>query len=720
MTRWQRRARLLVAVFVIGFAALLLFAFKRRPPAPVPVSTGRTDPNAVVESTSGQSFRFKGTHEDVRVAYDKQLTYKDGSTRLIGVKVVTTERGGARTFTVSAKEGLVGQNESTLTMNGDVNFAASDGLTAKTEHATYTESDGMLRAPGPVEFTRGRLSGTGIGMTYDKNQDILVIVDQAHIQMPGGQGTTSTEITAPTATLARRDKYARFERGIKARRGGQILEAESSVAHLSDDGERVESIELRGHSTITSSKSQPGGLQSLTGRDMDLKYGPDGETLEHAVITGDASLHLAGGTGSSGRRITANIMDITLAPDGTTPVALIGRESVQLVFPAEQGGAARTIKAMNLEARGDAMNGLTSATFTGASTPGCLDRRTAGPDCDVDFRESDAGGGRAAKAGSLDVSLKPGMSAIEEAKFSRNVRFEEAKLGTVAAAARYLLDKGTLELSGSEPGALRPHLVTEQITIDANRVDVTLAGPKMKASGAVQSVLQPKPKDQKSESKTPSMLKGDQAVNIVGDDLDYDGGESKAVYKGHAKLWQTDTTVQGQTLALDNKNGDITASGLVTTTAMLEQSNKDGAKQKRERVRSVGTAQEFKYEESMRRATYSREAHLSGPQGDMSADKIELYLLPSGNEVDRAEAYADQGKLTLREQKRKTSGARLTYTTANDTYVVTGTPVTIADECGSETVGRKLTFIAGTDTVIIESEGRGRTQTRSTGQCLGK
>ena len=231
MTRWQRRVRVLVAIFAVSFAAMLLFAFKKRPPAPAPVGTGRTDPNAVVESTSGQSFKFKGTREDVRVAYDRQLTYKDGSTRLMGVTVVTTERGGARTFTVSAKEGLVGQNESTIALNGDVNFAASDGLTAKAEHATYSDSDGILRVPGAVEFTRRRLSGTGIGMTYDKNQDVLVIADQAHLQLSGGQDRTSTDITAPTATLARRDKYVRFERGLHARRGGQILQADSSVAH---------------------------------------------------------------------------------------------------------------------------------------------------------------------------------------------------------------------------------------------------------------------------------------------------------------------------------------------------------------------------------------------------------------------------------------------------------------------------------------------------------
>ena len=128
------------------------------------------------------------------------------------------------------------------------------------------------------------------------------------------------------------------------------------------------------------------------------------------------------------------------------------------------------------------------------------------------------------------------MSSIEDAKFSRNVRFEEAKLGAVAASARYVLDQGTLELSGSDPATPRPHLVNDQISIDAVHIDVTLAGPKMKASGAVQSVVQPKPKDQKSETKTPSMLKSDQAVNIVGDDLDYDGSESKAIYTGNARL----------------------------------------------------------------------------------------------------------------------------------------------------------------------------------------
>ncbi len=711
MTRWQRRARVVVALFAVAFAVVLTLAFRRRVAIVAPAPARFTDPNAVVESTAGRSFKVTGTREDVSVEYDRTLTYKDGSSKLLGVRIVTTERGGDRTFTVTANEGHVGQNESVMIVSGAVTLVSSDGFTAKTEHAEYSQLDGIVRAPGVVEFARRGLKGSGVGMTYDNNQDVLVILDQARVRLVSSEGGV-TDIESPTATVARRDHSIAFGRGMRTVRGGQVVQADSATARLSADQERVEGVELRGHSRVTASAPQPGSLQTLTGRDIDLKYGADGETLEHATVTGDAVLHIAGAAGSWGREITANFIDLSLAPDGTTPVALAGRDAVQLTFPAEQGSAGRTIKARNLDAHGEPGRGLTTARFTGAGGPACLDRRTAAADCDVDFRERTATSGRAARSGSLEVTLKPGMSELEEARFARNVRFEEGTLGAVAATARYVLASGMLELAGREPAAPRPHVVDDQITIDADRTDVTLAGPRMKATGDVQSVLRPRADDPKGERKTPAMLKHDQPVRIVSNTLEYDGAASKATYTGSVKLWQTDTSIQGDTLTLDNRSGDMAASGSVTTSTLLEQ--RDKQKNKTERVRSVGTAQDFGYEESTRRATYTGQAHLSGPQGDMTADKIELYLQPSGDEVDRAEAYSH---VTLREQARTTSGDRLTYTSGSETYVVSGAPLKIVDACGRETVGRKLTFLAGTDTAIIDSGGQSRTQTKTTGQC---
>ena len=132
----------------------------RRSPASIPRPSSKAPP--------GHLSRVKLSREDLSIDFEKQLTYADGTTRLLGVKVTTTNRGDGRTFTVTAKEGEVHDNPTGYTVNGDVKLVASDGLTARTEHATYAESDATVRAPGPVEFARGRMAGTGMGMTYDK------------------------------------------------------------------------------------------------------------------------------------------------------------------------------------------------------------------------------------------------------------------------------------------------------------------------------------------------------------------------------------------------------------------------------------------------------------------------------------------------------------------------------------------------------------------------
>ena len=697
MSKWQRRARLLIAFVALVFAVGVALEFKRRPAGEVAVSVAPTDPNAVVESTGGRVMRFNREHEDVSVEYERQLTYADGSTKLIGVKVSTGGRDDGRGFTVTGKEGQVGQKESVVALNGDVKLAASDGFTAKTEHATYTDSDGVVRAPGPVEFAHDRMSGSGVGMTYDKNRDVLAILDQAVLHMaPDEQGGGAVEVTSSAATFARREKTVRFERGLHIRRAGQVIEADAGVAYLTPDEKRIDTIELGGGSRITGASPRAGGLQALTGRDMTLKYAPDGQALQHALVDGDAVIQLAGEAGKPGRQIAANTIDIAFAPDGSTPTAVAGREAVTLTFPADQEGATRTIRANTLDAKGEPGRGLTTAQFSG----------------NVQYRERGGAIDRAASSGALDLALKPGMSAIEDATFTHAVRFEEGKMATLSAVARYDLDKGLIELTGAEPGMAAPHVVNEQISVDATRIDVTLAGPNMRATGNVKSVLQPpKPGSQKDDTKLPSLLKQDQPVNVTGDNLNYDGTAARATYTGKAQLWQGDTSVRTDTLVIDDKTGDLSATGSVVTNVRLEQVNKDN---KKERIASVATAKDFKYEESVRRATYTGDAHLSGPQGDMTAAKIELYLKRSGDELDHAEVY---DAVTLREQNRKTTGSHMTYTATDERYVVTGAPVTIADQCGRETIGKTLTFLKATDTIDVDGNQRIRTQTKGGGKC---
>ena len=97
--------------------------------------------------------------------------------------------------------------------------------------------------------------------------------------------------------------------------------------------------------------------------------------------------------------------------------------------------------------------------------------------------------------------------------------------------------------------------------MDANLVDLTLAGPKLLATGSVKSVIQgAKPgRGGTAERRVPSMLKEDKPVNVTADALDYDGSASKAVYSGSAQLWQDETSIKGKTIVLDEKTGDVSA-----------------------------------------------------------------------------------------------------------------------------------------------------------------
>ena len=91
-----------------------------------------------------------------------------------------------------------------------------------------------------------------------------------------------------------------------------------------------------------------------------------------------------------------------------------------------------------------------------------------------------------------------------------------------------------------------------------------------------------------------------------------------------------------------------------------------------------------------------------------------MYLKPSGDELERVEGYE---KVTLRDQNRKTTGARMTYLSADERYVVTGAPVTIVDQCGRDTTGSTLTFYKATDRIVVDGNEQVPTQTKGVGNC---
>ena len=110
------------------------------------------------------------------------------------------------------------------------------------------------------------------------------------------------------------------------------------------------------------------------------------------------------------------------------------------------------------------------------------------------------------------------------------------------------------------------------------------------------------------------------------------------------------------------------------------------------------------YDEARRLATYTGKAHLIGPEGDVTAEKLELFLVKDANELERAEGYGANGAVIVKEGQRVATGARLTYTAKDEKYLMTGTPVEAVeiakDDC-KKSVGAVLTFRRSVDSVSM-------------------
>ncbi len=686
MARWQKRARVGLGLFGIAFAIVVYAAIgERQTAAPIDRPT-RLDPRAILESVGAVLQQFRETRKDYVVKAERQLRYEDGTTKSFGVTIEVKNRGG-RDFVVSGREMQGDETKKLLDIIGGVTLTANDGFTVEAEHATFNEADATVAAPGAVTFGKGRMSGTGVGMTYNQTTDVLSLSGEARVTVVNDARETVTEFTADRAVLSRQENYLALDGGVRALRSAQVLESDRGLARLSDDDEFITFIELRGSARVTGGDA----FEAMSARDIDLDYTDDGATLERVGLRGEGRIAMRGGEGASGRQFAGDTLDLTLASDSSLTAAT-GRGSVRVDLPAGQGTPARSIRAEAFDGTGAAGQGLTSARFTGG----------------VEYREDAQAGRRTRVARSTALGVGLAEDVVTTAAFSGRVRFEDGDLRASAAGADYDPAAGALRLKGADEGG-GPRVADAQIQIEAEAIDVTLEGPAMRATGTVKTVLQAT-----ASGRMPGLLERKNPVNANADALAYQGPAGAAVYGGNAMLWQGETAVRGDSITLDRTRGDLVVSGAARSNLVFD----TGA--------SVGRGVEIRYDDAGRRLIYGPPAaapaapapsQLSGPQGDLRAGRIEVQLAPTEARIERLEAFTD---VTIRLDRRLATGDRLTYHADEERYVMIGiatVPVKIVEEC-RETIGRTVVFFKSADRIIVDGNEEVRTQSsRSGGPC---
>lgn len=700
---WRRSLRIVLALFVAGLGAAVLLGLRERAVPAGAIVVERTDPDAVIQSRKSRIVQADSSGDNFIVSANHQLTYSDGRVRMLdGVEVTVDAQDDLEGFVLQGAEASVTGDKQEVLLAGDVTFVSGDGLEARSESATYTRGDQIVRMPSAASFVRAGMRAAAQQAVYDRTGDLLRLWGDAEILLTEGESTTG--ISSASAEIAQTDGRMTFDGGVDIDTGRLRMAAVRAEADVTGEASALDALRIEGGAQVRGLDRGPGRLRSMTASEIRVDYVDSGQRMDQAALAGDARLVLFGAGGARGTEISARSMDVGFTAAGDGVSALTGREDVVLEAPAEGSRPGQRISADALRASGRPGGGLEQARFDGS-----VEYRENGGDVRAD---ASARIGRAAR---LDATFGDDLSALEGATFRGGVTFEGGEAQGFGDEAHYAVADDAVDLASAEPDGPAPRVVDRRGAVQARTIRLVFDGPRIEARGSVESVLNRTAAAAGSgEVRHPGLLDGDQPVLVIAEELAYDGRTQTATYGGGVRLWQGETEFRGDTLVLEESVGNLRIDGAVRTRFPITQLDDDTGLPKTSV--SGGRGRSMRYENDAHRVIYTADAGFDGPRGDLTADEIQLHLHADDSTLDRVTAA---GGVVLVTPGRRVSGDALVYVDSDGRYEMTGRPVRMIEEVDGEcreTTGRTLTFFLSAEDASVDGRAEARTETTS-GKC---
>jgi lipopolysaccharide export system protein LptA len=229
-----------------------------------------------------------------------------------------------------------------------------------------------------------------------------------------------------------------------------------------------------------------------------------------------------------------------------------------------------------------------------------------------------------------------------------------------------------------------------------------------------------------------SLNLGSDPSHITADHLMGNSLSGKALYTGHARLWQGDSTLEADEIELNRSARQLDARGSVRAVflavAASPTSSTNGtppaarvtntstpatpAKPELWRVRS-GT---LTYWDAQSKAHLDKGFMAESTRSAIAGHSGDLFFAPSISgataSAQRLEHAVAVGNVTVRKDDTRGTAERGEYDAGAGKFVLSGGNPTLYDTSGYSTRGRQLTFYLADDTILVESEQGTRTLTR--------
>jgi len=319
------------------------------------------------------------------------------------------------------------------------------------------------------------------------------------------------------------------------------------------------------------------------------------------------------------------------------------------------------------------------------TAPGQPERSSSSQQIDTTFRA----------AGGIDGIVQQG-----------NFTYSDGERQARADQARYTPGDQTVVLTGS------PRITDKGLATTADTLRMNRATGDAVSEGHVKTTY-----SDLREHPNGALLAGASPIHVTARTMTAHRDSATATYTGDVRLWQDANVVEAANIDFDRDRRSIVArgNGRPVSTALV-QLDKSG------KVTPITiTSTRLTYTDDERRAQFEGGVTTRGADVTVTADHADAYLSPRSQnapseslkgqgQLDRLVA---QGKVVVQEPGRKATGDQLTYTVADDKFVLSGGTPSIFDAERGKIRGDSLTFFRRDDRVLVEGKDSSPTVTQT-------
>ena len=771
--RWSAAVALLLACLTAGVYLKrgwqrIIERKKAPPPAPL---------NVEKQSSGLTLSKMDGPRTIFTVQASKSTDFKDMEASLLeNVKVTIYGKTGDRHDTIQTRSCQYGKASGGITCSGEVqidlesaadaNRAAKDPAAppqvvhVETRGVNFDQASGTAKTDQPVTFTFPSGSGEAVGAEYNSKEGTLRLLQNVklRLQPPARKDSGKTyakagpdedvlvtgtsldfgrdartihvlgpaEADSRTVRLTSGELTLEMDSVFRARRLLAIAGANGKLPELTSQG-GADSMVLDAD-TMTALFAPEGWVVRLdgTGSVRGSRHGKVEEDEFHAdaaslelwpQVNQAKEMNLSGGVLLKTRMVKngderilqtgALRMEFSEGEDGQssepTSAETLTAGTMEWTDAATQANAAPTRTKLEAD--------KLQLAFGEEGKPKQLDATG-----NVQTERAIAGGPTqtaTAKSGVAQLLATGGWSQMG---LQGDVKLKEADRSAQADHATFLRAAQTAILTG--------HAVARDATTEtrAPRIEFSGESGDIRVEGGVRSTDFSPNGDVVHFAQVPA--------NITSDTMQGNSKTGRAVYNGHARLWQGDSVLEADSIELLRATKVLNAAGKVR--AVFPQTSglaPPGASQTpapgKKPVLWHVSSETLTYNDATNIAHLEKNAVVQSPDQRIRAPEMDLYFTrgsngsASGSNGSATNTGAQQisravgtGGVIVDQGGRRATAERGEYTAADGKFVMSGGTPTLYDGSAGTTTGRQLTFFLADDTIIVDSENGSRTLTK--------